>query len=141
MSICRDAIQIAARNGSVEALTLLHEHGGSISSRGQRGDTLYHLAAGNGHIQVLQWLSENVFRGAGLAGDCVDMYGQTAAHVAARRGECEVLRYLYHTLNVDVMQEDFDGRTPLECIPKMHMGGSAEGVVSCREFLVSLLNP
>lgn len=137
----RDAMQIAARNGSVEAMNLLHEHGGTIGTRGPRGDTLYHLAAGNGHIGVLQWLSENVFRGAGLVGNSVDMYGQTAAHVAAQRGEVAVLKFLHRVLNVDVMQEDFDGRTPLQCLPRQSMGVSPEGVAACREFLLSILEP
>ncbi len=132
-------MQIAARNGAVELLTLIHEHGGEISSRGPKGDSLYHLAASNGHIAVFDWLSEHVYRAAGLAGDCVDMFGQTPAHVAARRGEVEVLRYLHFQMGVDVMQEDFDGQTPLEGIPKIAMGGNAESLAQAREFLISVI--
>lgn len=132
-------MQIAARNGSPPMLSLVHEHGGEISSRGPKGDTLYHLAASNGHVNVLIWLTEHVYRGAGLAGDAVDMYGQTAAHVAARRGEAAVLRYLHETLGVDVLQEDYDGRTPLEVIPKLFLSGNAEGLVEAKEFLTSVI--
>eukprot|EP01032_Pedospumella_encystans_P007541 gene7541-9038_t len=138
-SFGRDAMQIAARNGSPKMLSLIHEHGGEISSRGPKGDTLYHLAASNGHVNVLTWLTEHVYRGAGIAGDAVDMFGQTAAHVAARRGEVAVLRYLHGELGVDVLQEDFDGRTPLEVIPKLFLSGNAEGLVEAKEFLTSVI--
>jgi len=132
-------MQIAARNRAPTVLTLVHEHGGEISSRGPKGDTLYHLAASNGHINVFEWLAEHIYRGAGLAGDTVDMHGQTPAHVAARRGEVEVLKYLHHNLGVDIMQEDFDGRTPLEVIPKLFLGGNAEGLIQARDFLTSVI--
>jgi len=138
--LSRDAMQIAARNGSTQVLSLIHEHGGEISTRGPKGDTLYHLAASNGHVNVLTWLTEHVYCGAGIAGDAVDMFGQTAAHVAARRGEVAVLRYLHGELGVDVLQEDFDERTPLEVIPKLFLSGNAEGLVEAKEFLTSVID-
>eukprot|EP01031_Cornospumella_fuschlensis_P029989 gene29989-36223_t len=52
----RDGMQIAARNGSIPVLTLLHSSGGELSSRGPKGETLFHLAAYNGHVPTLRWL-------------------------------------------------------------------------------------
>ena len=52
----RDGMQIASRIGSVCCLDLLYQYGGSISTRGPRGDTLVHLASHNGHVAALKWL-------------------------------------------------------------------------------------
>src|SRR4051812_40696772 len=107
--ICRDAMQICSRNGSVPMLTMLLTHGGLLSSRGSKGDTLFHLASYNGHVACLRWLHTQ-----GIVTEAVDILGQTALHVAARRGELKVLRYLHDKLKLDHTQLDFDGRTPLE---------------------------
>lgn len=127
----RDAMQIAARNGSIPMLSLLHTSGGELSSRGPKGETLFHLAAYNGHIPTLRWLHT-----AGLLPEAVDMYGQTSAHVAARRGELAVLQYLHEELGMDVIDcEDFDGRKPIECIPRR---GPVE-LQACRDYLQILM--
>lgn len=128
---CRDAMQIAARNGCIAMLRLLFEHGGALFSRGPKGETLFHLAAYNGHVKTMAWLHER-----GILPEAVDMYGQTAVHTAARRGELHVLKYLHEDLGLDVCTaEDFDGRTPLECIPRR----GQEELQFCREYLQSLL--
>eukprot|EP01031_Cornospumella_fuschlensis_P025898 gene25898-31275_t len=127
----RDGIQIAARNGSIPVLSLLHSSGGELSSRGPKGETLFHLAAYNGHVPTLRWL-----HAAGLLPEAVDIYGQTAAHVAARRGELAVLQYLHGELGVDVVDcEDFDGRKPIECIPRR---GPVE-LQACKDYLQVLM--
>ena len=123
-------MQIASRYGSVPMLEVLKEHGGLLSSRGPKGDTLFHLAAYNGHVETMKWLHS-----VGILPEAVDMFGQTVAHVAARRGEINVLKYLHYELNMNIFeQEDFDGRTPLQCIPKR---GPPE-LQECREFLDTL---
>jgi hypothetical protein len=106
-------MQIAARNGSIPMLSLLLQAGGSISTRGPKGDTLFHLAAYNGHLSTMKWLKSN-----GILPESVDMYGQTAMHVACRRAELEVLVYLDEAIMADFTQQDFDGLSPLECIPR-----------------------
>jgi len=62
----------------------------------------------------------------------------SAAHVAARRGEVGVLRLLHHDLQLDVLAEDFDGRTPLQHLPRVALLGNEEGTASAREFLLSI---
>ena len=63
-------MQISARNGSVAMLEMLHSNGGSVNSRGPRGDTLFHLSALNGHVDALRWLHYN-----GILPEAVDIYG------------------------------------------------------------------
>jgi hypothetical protein len=109
----RDAMQIAARNGSIPMLSLVLQAGGSISTRGPKGDTLFHLAAYNGHLSTMKWLKSN-----GILPESVDSYGQTAMHVACRRAELEVLIYLDEAIEADFTQQDFDGLSPLECLPR-----------------------
>ncbi|KAJ1421404.1 ankyrin repeat-containing domain protein, partial [Ochromonadaceae sp. CCMP2298] len=108
-SFGRDAMQIAARNGTVGVMKILHQNGGQLTSRGgPRSSTLFHLAAENGHIAVMQWMNSV----GGISHGC-DLYGQTAVHVAARRGELETIHYLHFSLDLDLAAEDFDGLTPL----------------------------
>lgn len=126
----RDAMQIASRWGSVEMLQLLESHGGSISSRGPKGDSLYHLAAYNGHIDTMRWLQSK-----GIFTEGLDIFGQNVVHIAARRGEISVLKYLQDEIRIELFtQEDFDGRIPQDCIPRR---GPAE-LQQCREFFANL---
>jgi ankyrin repeat protein len=125
-------MQIAARNGSIPMLHLLHAHGGSLFTRGLRGDTLFHLAGYNGHIDTMKWLHKK-----GILPEAVDLMGQTVIHVAARRGEFLVLKYLYEELNMAGFdQEDFDGRTPLDCIPRR----GPDELQQCRDYLTMIYN-
>jgi hypothetical protein len=129
----RDAMQIAARHGSVAMLAVIYQHGGSLSSRGPKGDTLLQLAAYNGHVEVMRWLLEKSRQFT----DAVDMYGQTVVHIAARRGELAVLHYLYHESGISedlFTQEDFDGRRPVEYIPRRGPGE----LQACRDFFEKL---
>jgi ankyrin repeat protein len=124
-------MQIAARNGCIAMLQALYEHHGDLSTRGPKGETLFHLAAYNGHVSTMIWLHSQ-----GILPEAVDIYGQTAAHIAARRGEVLVLQYLHEHLGMDVLYaEDFDGRTPIECIPRR----GPEELQACRDYLDSLL--
>ena len=49
-------MQIAARNGCVPMLEMLHFYGGDLWTRGRRGETLLHLAVNNGHLEAVVWL-------------------------------------------------------------------------------------
>ncbi len=127
-------MQIAARNGSIPILELLHDFGGNISSRGPKGDTLFHLAGYNGHVLTMKWLHAK-----GILPEAVDLHGQTVVHLAARRGEFGVLQYLYEELHVDaalfLTQEDFDGRTALDCLPRH----GPEEFEACREYFQMII--
>jgi hypothetical protein len=131
-SFGRDAMQIAARNGCLQIMKILYERGASIYTRGEKGDTIFHLASGNGHVTVLEWLSQ-----IGFNSNVVDMYGQTPSHFAARRCEVDVLRYLHYSLHFPLNEEDFDGRTPLDLVPK-HSNGHIGDVAETISFLRSV---
>jgi ankyrin repeat protein len=125
-------MQIAARNGNVSLLKLLLLHGGSLRTRGLRNDTLFHLAGYNGHVETMRWLHR-----MGAFPEAVDIYGQTVIHVAARRAELSVLKYLHEDLNMDGFeQEDFNGRTPLDCVPRR----GPPVVDLCRDYLTDIYN-
>ncbi len=125
-------MQIASRNGNLDILRILHRSGGSIYSRGPRGDTLFHLATSFGNMEVMKWLIRQ-----GLFPGLLDMFGQSAVHVAARRAELEILKYLHFELHLDFAQEDFDGKVPLDCVPKRASG--LENVDECRKFIAYVM--
>jgi hypothetical protein len=111
-ALFRDAMQMAARNGSIPMLSLLKEWGGSVNSRGNQGDSLFHLAAHNGHFKAMRWLAS-----CGIEKEILDNFGQTAVHVAAKRGELEILVYLHEELQADFTIQDCNGLSPLELVP------------------------
>jgi ankyrin repeat protein len=130
----RDALQIAARNGCLDLMKFLVDRGSALGTRGKRGDTLFHLAAYNGHVHVMKWLSS-----VGVMHHHVDAVGQSAAHVAARRGELGVLKYLHEALHVDFSEEDFEGQTALQCVPKKSMQGNESDLEMTRQYLLSFV--
>jgi len=129
----RDAMQIASRNGSLDIIKFLVRNGAVAATRGKRGDTLFHVAGGNGHIHVLRWLADQ-----GLMHTLLDSYGQSVAHVAARRGEVDVLRYLHDHLHMSLHEEDFDGLTPIQHVPKRALQGNGDELIETRNYLVSV---
>jgi hypothetical protein len=129
-SFGRDGMQIAARNGDVKMLELLHRRQGRLHSRGPRGDGLIHLAAYNGHLKAIRWLLNS-----GSVPTVVDMRGQHAGHIAARRCNHETVIYLYEKVGLDFCQEDFDGQTPYQLVPRV---ASDEDSVLTRAFFESV---
>lgn len=127
----RDAMQIAARNGSVAMLSLLFQSGGAIDTKGPKGDNLFHLAAYNGHLPAMRWLQTN-----GISPEAVDTAGQTAVHVACKRGEPLVLSYLNEECNADFQKLDLEGRSPLDCIPRFGEDEEKKAdLVECRRIV------
>lgn len=124
-------MQIAARNGSIPMLELLSVNGGSISTKGHKGDTLFQLAASNGHLSVVKWLDQS-----GLV-DISDSAGNTAVHVAARRVEVEILRYFDVNMGCKFCVTNLDGQTPFDCIPRL--GDDLERITKCRELVKNIL--
>jgi ankyrin repeat protein len=124
-------MQIAARNGSVVLLELLNQNGGSLYSKGQRGDSLYQLAAQNGHLHVLKWLFKN-----GLE-DLPDTTGNTAVHVAARRSESDILKYLDVNMGANFRLKNADGQTPYDCVPRF--GDDPDKIGKCRDLVKSIV--
>ena len=79
----------------------------------------------------MRWLHSQ-----GIFPESLDMTGQSVVHVAARRAEFEVLKYLYFELNMDFTLEDFEGQTPYECIPRR---GDDLVLTKCRKFVSSIM--
>ena len=123
----RDAMQIAARNGSIPMLELLSLNGGSITTKGIIGDSLFQLAASNGHLAAIKWLNRN-----GLV-EVPDTTGNTAVHVAARRVEPDILRYLDLDMGCCFVQANDEGQTPEDCIPRRFV--EMEKLDKCRELV------
>ena len=113
-SCFRDGMQIAARNGSIDMLTILADMGGSMQSKGPNGDSLLHLSTLNGHLFCIQWLISQ-----GISTRVLDGRGQNIVHIAARRCEVKILEYLLeHHPEIDFLSKDYIGATPYDCIPR-----------------------
>jgi ankyrin repeat protein len=69
----------------------------------------------------------------GVDPEVVDDSGQTAVHIAARRGETGVLKYL-HSIHMDFRQRDGAGLTPLQCIPRYD-----DDFDECKKFVQKVL--
>ncbi len=81
---------VAAYNGDLDHLKLLVEQGVvNINERDERGATLAHKAAGQGHLHILQWLIE-----MGASQELTTQSGETAKDVARRFGQLACLKVL-----------------------------------------------
>ncbi len=81
---------VAAFNGDLDHVKLLVEQGVvNVNERDERGATLAHKAAGQGHIDVLQWLME-----MGASMDLTTQSGETPKDVARRFGQLACLKLL-----------------------------------------------
>lgn len=81
---------MAAYNGDLEHLKLLIEQGVvNVNERDERGATLAHKAAGQGHIHVLQWLME-----MGASMELTTQSGETPKDVARRFAQLACLKML-----------------------------------------------
>lgn len=81
---------VAAYNGDLDHVKLLVEQGiVSINERDERGATLAHKAAGQGHLHILQWLIE-----MGASMDLTTQSGETPKDVARRFGQLACLKVL-----------------------------------------------
>lgn len=112
-------------------IKMLLRFNANISSRGAKGDTNFHLSAANGFVETMKLLHS-----CGILPEAVDSNGQTVAHIAARRGEINVLQYLHDQLGFtyhDFLSENFDGQNCYDVIPRR--GYNQDDLDLCREFL------
>ena len=81
---------VAAFNGDLDHIKLLVEQGViNINERDDKGSTIAHKAAGQGHLHILSWLIEN---GADLKLTCNS--GETARDVAKRFAQMACVKLL-----------------------------------------------
>ena len=106
-----EALLQAARLGRVSDVRyLIKEKGCDPMSRDEHGETVLHLAAFRGQLQVVQCLIDEC--GADPK-SCLNHKGQTPLHAAAQGGELSVLRYLIKEKGCDPMSRAEWGWTPL----------------------------
>ncbi len=81
---------IAAYNGDLDHVKLLVEQGVvNVNERDERGATLAHKAAGQGHLHILQWLLE-----MGASMELTTQSGETPKDVARRFSQLACLKVL-----------------------------------------------
>ncbi|XP_065184620.1 uncharacterized protein LOC135815272 [Sycon ciliatum] len=102
----------AVRRGHIECLqAVCAERPGAIHDVNSRvlGVGVLHVAASQGHTEVLRWLCEE----AGVVVDISDVDGATPTHLAAANGNLGCVRYLIGVAGADVHARMRDGGTPL----------------------------
>lgn len=84
-------LQKAVRGGHLDLARFLVLHGVSPLQSDESCNTLLHLAASNGPVDVLQWLTKE----EDLNVDETNLDGEIALHVAAKRGCLEEVTWLF----------------------------------------------
>ena len=91
---------------------------------------MFHLAATNGQMKVVKWL---INKGAHEVAKGVDEKQRTVMHVAAKRGELEILSFLQDAVGYDLRATDCEGQSVLRVIPRF--GDDKDRLDECRKFV------
>ena len=108
----RPDLFIAAKKGDLKTLQTLHRE--NPIGRGEvtfEGNTALHLAAREGHLEVVQWILKNA-RGCCIAG-ARNYDKNTPLHEAAKKGNPEVVRILLQFKQSAVYRRNQYGETAL----------------------------
>lgn len=103
------ALNAAAEAGDLEAIIDLLALGADINGRDARGFTPFLTAVKSGRVDVLDLLRKN---GADIDSWVERSSSANAIHIAAVRGDVEVINYL-GKIGASVGTQNSDGRTPL----------------------------
>jgi len=104
----RTALMYAAEEGADEAIRILIENGADPKLHGSdRGHNALHLAAGDGHTQVVKSMLD-----LGISPNTIDHEKATPLHYAASDGHEDVVKMLLDA-GADPNSKDNGGRTPL----------------------------
>lgn len=110
---------MAAFNGDLDHIKLLVEQGViNINERDDKGSTIAHKAAGQGHLHILQWLIEN---GADLK--LANQAGETARDVARRFAQLACVKIL----DSETLSDDEDFKNEAKVDLTFH-GESGDGI-------------
>ncbi|XP_070543230.1 death-associated protein kinase 1-like isoform X2 [Ptychodera flava] len=121
------AVFHAIEDGNFGGITELVDHLTSFDpdQKNKHGETAVHMAAGYGHIQILNYLKE---KGATI--DMKDKHGDNAVYWAARQGHVDVIKYL-HEQQCPINEQNKSGETPLHV-------ASRYGQIEVVEFLCNI---
>jgi len=95
---------IASIMGNKQILNFLITEGADIDATGKDGRTMLHLAAENGHVEIVRYLVEE--KGLDINAKYKDRY--TPLHFAVENGHVEIVRYLVEEKGIDIKGENRD---------------------------------
>lgn len=115
---------MAAFNGDLDHIKLLVEQGViNINERDDKGSTMAHKAAGQGHIHIIQWLIEN---GADLR--VANQSGETPQDVAKRFAQLAAYKMLESVTGLEEQElEEERIASRLQSESRDSLGGTSGG--------------
>ena len=100
---------IASYYGREEVITVLASHGVDVNKPERDDITALHLAAQEGHLNVVKTLCRNL----GAAPDLPDIEGSTPLFRAASIGNLQIVKLLLEEYQADINKTKLDGVSPL----------------------------
>jgi len=85
----RHPLHAACRNGHIEIVKLLLQHGANVHNTDQKGQTAFHYAAESGYVEVMSLLIEY-----GAIPHCLDSNLRSPFYYAALQGRAEAMEFL-----------------------------------------------
>ena len=128
-------LHIAANNGNLEFYKYLSRKCGCINPAGEDGITAIHMAASEGHLEIVTFIIDNL-QDKNKNPGATNPDGLTPLHVAALKGQFEVCKFIMNLLT-NKNPRFTDGWTPLHCVA---MGGNIKIYKLMMENLVDI-NP
>lgn len=102
------ALHFAAGNGHSKVVELLIRANADVMAHSMNGTMPIHSAARSGHLQIM----ESLVRANSDVTTVADQQGITALHIAAFRGDCDIIRFLLDA-KADPSAATNTGRTPV----------------------------
>jgi ankyrin repeat protein len=101
----------ATTRGNLKQVKKILEQVDDPNSLGMDGAIALHIAAYDGHVDILKAIMEKVSDNNNPA----DNNGRTLLHVSAEWGQLQVVQYMFPLLE-DKCPKDIDGQTPLHLL-------------------------
>ncbi len=103
------AIHIAAKNGHLDVVKYLVDHGFDSATLDEEGRSALHWAANNGHAETVEFLC----RQEGIDLNHANLNSDTALMMAANNGHAETVEFLCGQEGIDINQANQAGNTAL----------------------------
>jgi ankyrin repeat protein len=116
-------LHLSSREGHVDIVRFLVEHGANTSAQDQLGQTPLHVASWNGHLDIARILVEH-----GANASAQDLRGSTPLYSASANGHLDIARFLVEH-GANTADQDRHGSTPLH-------SASGGGHLDIAQFLV-----